>query len=296
MRIASGSAPKAASSRSTSSRAIPSTSRTGRRRRRSIGTSGMSRARRPSSVSFHKRMSLVNYSRTAFEIDVDRDRPAAAGHRSGNRARRAAGRRAPRRRVRERQHRDQRRRRAVDEGVGAAVGVDPGPVHPVARHDDRDPVRAGSGVGARPRGQRRLLRQGAAGSPGREGCGDPLQGRRAVSQQDRALAVARAVDRRQLRRRPARADAGAVHAPGRRARLRELDVGNPARAVQGRHAEQLQRRARWPPASRRSARSTSSRPRLRRSRSRRANTTPTPTGPSISSARRPISTGSRAPC
>ena len=72
-------------------------------------------------VRFHKRMSLVNYAGTPFDIDVERTVRLLRGRRD-QRARRRAGRR-PARRLRVRQHRDQRRRAAVDAGVADCVSI-----------------------------------------------------------------------------------------------------------------------------------------------------------------------------
>ena len=60
-----------------------------------------------------------------------------------------------------------------------------------------------------------------------------LQGGRAVPEQDRPAARARTGRRRKLRRCRACADAGPVHTSRRRIPLRELDVGDPAGALQG---------------------------------------------------------------
>ena len=93
-------------------------------------------------VRFRKRMSLVNYSGTPLEIEVDRTirllgvndfatllgvRPDP-GYADGG--------------IRVFQHRDQCRPRAVADEIGARIDMDPRHVYAVARHHDRDSVRA----------------------------------------------------------------------------------------------------------------------------------------------------------
>jgi hypothetical protein len=108
--------------------------------------------------------------------------------------------------------------------------------------DHRPSLCAWAGVDARTGRQRRVLRQRAPRSFDGRAFRRSLSRRRAIPQQDRIIAVASAPDSRQLRRPGTHVDAGSVHASRRRRQLRELDVGDSARALQGRCDQQLQRR------------------------------------------------------
>ena len=87
--------------------------------------------------------------------------------------------------------------------------------------------------------------------------------------------------RRQLRWTAARADARAVHASARRQRVRQLDVGNAARAVQGRRRSTATTTVRRRRASRRLARFTSWKRHRRRSACRPTSSTRTSIAPFI---------------
>ena len=93
-------------------------------------------------VVFHHRGRLVNYSGTPLDVAIDRAVRLLSREDAAAAARRRPAGRRPRRRVRLREHARQRRTGRVDPGGGCAVAVDPRHVPAVAADDDRRTVRA----------------------------------------------------------------------------------------------------------------------------------------------------------
>ena len=119
-------------------------------------------------VRFRRRMTLVNYSGTPLDVDVDRNvrllRPADFATHLGTQlwtGRSHGG-------IRIVQHDHERRARAVAAQFGARVRLDSRDVHAVSQDDNHDSLRARRGIDAGPRRQRRVLRQSAVRSPARD--------------------------------------------------------------------------------------------------------------------------------
>ena len=204
-KTASGSDPRAVSSRSSSRRAPPSTSTIGSRRRPSTPSPTPSWSRPSERVSFRKKMSLTNYSGTAFDVELRRVvrllPEADAWARVGQ---------APTTGVRVVAFESDNR--ITNAGASAwrketglvsvwILGMfQPSPTTTVVV-----PFKAGHGRGARAEGERRLLRPGPGQSARRRGRRPVLPGRRPLPQQDRHLPRAGEVGARQLRREGRRA-------------------------------------------------------------------------------------------
>ena len=194
-----------------------------------------------SAARFHKRMTLLNYSGTQLEIDVDRtvrllspaDFGAVLGESPGSAVRTVAFESSN---TITNVGREQWRPESGLVSVwilGCSIRLrrrpSSFPLSPARSRRSGQSSTTHTSGGSRAIGRSSKIRRFSLGG-------------RALPQQDRIVATAGAADGWQLRRVTTCADVGAVHASRGCPQLRELDVGDSARALQGRRDQQLQRR------------------------------------------------------